>query len=296
MMEPMEHATPALRRAYQRHERRWAENLFVYAVVSRRSHGVSVGINLNPSKACNFDCVYCQVDRAVPPRVRSVDLERLAVELDTILQAAADGTLYAKPPFDALPPDRRGVRDIAFSGDGEPTTYAKLKAAVEITADARRRFALETTKIVLITDAAYLAKPAVREALELMDANNGEIWAKLDAGTEEYFRLIDRPNVSLAHVLENILDAARRRPVVIQSLFMRVNGEMIPDAEIDAYCGRLNELLAAGGQLKGVQLYTIARKPAEPTVAPLSDEELDRVAEMVRARAAVGVETFYGVA
>jgi wyosine [tRNA(Phe)-imidazoG37] synthetase (radical SAM superfamily) len=295
MMEAMEQATPALRRAYQRHERRWAENLFVYAVVSRRSHGVSVGINLNPSKACNFDCVYCQVDRAVPPRVRSVDLERLAVELDTILQAEADGTLYSKPPFDALPPDRRGVRDIAFSGDGEPTTYAKFKAAVEIAADARRRFALETTKIVLITDAAYLARPAVREALEVMDANNGEIWAKLDAGTEEYFRLIDRPNVPLAHVLENILDAARRRPVVIQSLFMRVNGETIPDAEIGEYCGRLNELIAAGGQLKGIQLYTIARKPAEPMVAPLADEELDRVADLVRARVPVAVEAFYGV-
>jgi wyosine [tRNA(Phe)-imidazoG37] synthetase (radical SAM superfamily) len=295
MMEPMGHATPALRRAYQRHERRWAENLFVYAVVSRRSHGVSVGINLNPSKACNFNCVYCQVDRQVPARVRSVNLERLAVELDTVLQAEADGSLYAKPPYDALPPDRRGVRDIAFSGDGEPTTYARFKDAVGIAAEARRRFALEATKIVLITDAAYLARPAVREALDLMDANNGEIWAKLDAGTEDYFRLIDRPNVSLQRVLENILDAASRRPIVIQSLFMRVNGEVMPDAEVDAYCGRLHDLVAAGGRLKGLQLYTIARTPAEPTVAPLSDEELDRVAEMVRARVPVAVETFYGV-
>ncbi len=291
----MDAVTPALRRAWQRHERRWADNLFVYAVVSRRSHGVSVGINLNPSKACNFDCIYCQVDRDVPPRTRSVDLERLTAELDAVLQAAADGTLYLAPPFDALPPDRREVRDIAFSGDGEPTTYSKFEEAVEIAAAARRRFALEATKIVLITDAAYLAKPAVRKALAVMDANNGEIWAKLDAGSEDYFTLIDRPNVPLQHVLDNILDAARVRPVVIQSLFMRVNGEPFPDAEIEAYCGRLNSLLASGGQLKGIQLYTIARKPAEPTVTPLSDVELDHVADLVRARVPVPVETFYGV-
>ncbi len=295
MMVAMDESTPALRRAWQRHERRWEENLYVYAVVSRRSHGVSVGINVNPSKACNFDCIYCQVDRDVPPRVRAVNLERLTAELDAVLQAAADGTLYSKPPFDALPPDRRQVRDIAFSGDGEPTTYAKFKEAVEIAAAARRRFALEATKIVLITDAAYLAKPSVREALDVMDANNGEIWAKLDAGTEEYFRLIDRPNVPLQRVLDNILDAARRRPVVIQSLFMRVDERPIPEAEVAAYCGRLNDLLAAGGRLKGIQLYTIARKPAEPTVAPLSDAELDHVAEFVRARVAAEVETFYGV-
>jgi wyosine [tRNA(Phe)-imidazoG37] synthetase (radical SAM superfamily) len=296
MMVVMEATTPALRRAWQRHERRWEENLYVYAVVSRRSHGVSVGINVNPSKACNFDCIYCQVDRDVPPRVRAVNLERLAAELDTVLRAAADGTLYSKPPLDALPPDRRQVRDIAFSGDGEPTTYAKFKEAVEIAAAARRRFALEATKIVLITDAAYLAKPSVREALDVMDANNGEIWAKLDAGTEEYFRRIDRPNVTLQRVLDNILDAARRRPVVIQSLFMRVDERPIPKAEVEAYCGRLNDLLAAGGRLKGIQLYTIARKPAEPTFTPLSDAELDHVAEFVRARVPAEVETFYGVA
>ncbi len=295
MMVGMESSTPALRRAWQRHERRWADNLFVYAVVSRRSHGVSVGVNVNPSKACNFDCIYCQVDRHVPPRVRAVNLERLTAELDAVLQAAADGTLYSTPPFDALSPDRREVRDIAFSGDGEPTTYSRFKEAVEIAAAARRRFALEATKIVLITDAAYLAKSSVREALEVMDANNGEIWAKLDAGTEAYFRLIDRPNVSLQHVLDNILDAARRRPIVIQSLFMRVNGEPIPEAEVDAYCGRLNDLLAAGGRLKGIQLYTIARTPAEPTVTPLADAELDHVADLVRARVPVAVETFYGV-
>jgi wyosine [tRNA(Phe)-imidazoG37] synthetase (radical SAM superfamily) len=285
----------ALRSAYQRHERRWADNLFVYAVVSRRSHGVSVGINLNPGKECNFDCVYCQVDRQVPPRVRKVDLERLAVELDAVLTAAADGSLYKASPFSALPHDRREVRDIAFSGDGEPTTYPHFREAVEIAAGARKRFGLDATKIVLITDAAYLARPAVREALDVLDGNNGEIWAKLDAGTDAYFQLIDRPNVPLSEVLENILDAARRRPVVIQSLFMRVGGQAIPEEEVEAYCGRVNALRAAGGQVKGLQLYTIARKPAEPTVAPLSDEELDRLAEFVRARVMVPVDTFYGV-
>jgi wyosine [tRNA(Phe)-imidazoG37] synthetase (radical SAM superfamily) len=295
MIERMSETNPALREAYQRHERRWADNLFVYAVVSRRSHGVSVGINLNPGKECNFDCVYCQVDRQVPPRLRKVDLERLAVELDTVLNAAADGSLYDTPPFSALPTDRREVRDIAFSGDGEPTTYPCFREAVEIAAAARKRFGLDATKIVLITDAAYLARPAVREALEVLDGNNGEIWAKLDAGTDEYFQLIDRPNVSLSQVLENILDAARHRPVVIQSLFMRVGGQAVSEAEVEAYCGRLNDLRAAGGQVKGLQIYTIARKPAEPTVAPLADEELDRLAEFVRARVAVPVDTFYGV-
>jgi wyosine [tRNA(Phe)-imidazoG37] synthetase (radical SAM superfamily) len=295
MMGVMNESNHALRQAYQRHERRWADNLYVYAVVSRRSRGVSVGINLNPGKECNFDCIYCQVDRSVPPHVLKVDLERAALELDAVLRAAADGSLYGAPPFDALGPEARGVRDIAFSGDGEPTTYPRLREAFEMAAAARARFGLETTKMVLLTDAAYLAKPSVREALTVLDANNGEIWAKLDAGSDEYFQRIDRPNVSLTRALENILDAARLRPLVIQSLFMRVNGQTMPEAEVDAYCDQLNWLLAEGGQIKAIQIHTIARTPADPSVTPLPDAELDQLATTVRRRVPVPIETYYGV-
>ena len=291
----MPEPSPALRAAWQRHERRWADNLYVYAVVSRRSRGVSVGVNLNPGKECNFDCIYCQVDRAVAPRIRRVDLVRFTAELDDVLRAARDGSLYEAPPFDALSADNRTVRDIAFSGDGEPTTFPKLQEAMSIVADARRRFGLDETKIVLITDAAYLARPAVRAALAFMDEHNGEIWAKLDAGTEEYFKLVDRPNVTLQHVLENILDAARVRPVVIQSLWMRVDGQPPTKAELQAYCDRLNELQAAGGRLKAIQLYTIARRPAEPRVTPLADADLDALAAFVRARVEAPIDVFYGV-
>ena len=295
--------------AWRRHERRWADNLYVYAVVSRRSGGVSVGVNLNPGKECNFDCIYCQVDRKVPPVTRKVDLERLAAELDRVLGAERDGSLYEAMPFSVLDPDRRGVRDIAFSGDGEPTTFRGFGDAVRLAADARRRFNLDTTKLVLITDSAYLTRPAVRDALATMDANNGEVWAKLDAGTEEYFRLIDRPNVSLKTILDNILATARVRPIVIQTLWIRIlhpnaaaalgaprGGAVPPAAEVDAYCARLNELLAAGAHLKAIQMHTIARPPAEKYASPLADAELDAIAATVAARVKVPVETYYGVA
>jgi pyruvate-formate lyase-activating enzyme len=291
MTEP----SPALRSAWQHHERRWADNLYVYAVVSRRSRGVSIGINLNPGKECNFDCLYCQVDRTAAPRTRRVDLPRLAAELDAVLAAAADRSIYEAAPFDALPAGQRDVRDIAFSGDGEPTTYPGFGEAVRIAAEARRRFGLDATKIVLITDAAYLDRPNVRDALAALDDNNGEIWAKLDAGTEEHFQKVDRPNVPLRRVVDNILGAARVRPVVIQSLWMKIDGGPPRPAEVQAYCDRLNEIVAAGGRLKGIQIYTIARKPSDPSVAPLPDGELDRLAALVRERVPAPVDVFYGV-
>jgi len=281
--------------AWRQHTRKWGENRYVYAVVSRRSRGISIGINLNPDKACNFDCIYCQVNRHTPPLARKVDLRILEQELNRLLELERSQELYTSAPFDLLAPDQRGIRDIAFSGDGEPTTFPRLKDAVGIAAEARRHFALDGVKLVLITDAAYLTKPAVRSALELLHANNGEIWAKLDAGTEEYFQRVDRPNVPLQKVLNNILEVARNHPLAIQTLWMRIQGKVPPRSEIEAYCRQLNHLLQKGAQLKALQLYTIARDPAEAYVSSLMDAELDDIAAAVRASVDVPVETYYGL-
>lgn len=281
--------------AYRKHERRWKNNRYVYAVVSRRSRGISIGINLNPGKECNFRCVYCQVDRSVRPADRVVNLDRLALELGVILQAERRGSLYNVDPFRVLPPEERGVRDIAFSGDGEPTAFPYFDRAVDIAVDARNSFRLDSAKIVLITNAAYLDKPGIAGTLSLLDENNGEIWAKLDAGTEEYFKRVNRPDASLERILDNILNAARLRPLVIQTLWVRLHDTIPPDSEIEAYCGNLNRLLASGGFLKRVQFHTIARTPSEQFVSALSDTELDRIADSVRGKVPVNVEVFYGV-
>src|SRR5213595_2559443 len=99
------------------HRRTFQENLYVYAVVSRRSKGVSIGINLNPDKVCNFDCVYCQVDRTTPPLVRDVEVPRLRAELEDMLDLIASGELFATDRFQAATPAQRRLNDIAFSGD-----------------------------------------------------------------------------------------------------------------------------------------------------------------------------------
>ncbi len=278
--------------AWSRHDRRWKGNLYVYAVVSRRSGGVSIGINLNPDKTCNFDCVYCQVDRRRPGSAQKVNLKRLADELDDILQSEKAGLLYEVAPFNVLKAAERGVRDIAFSGDGEPTLFPPFESAVRIAAQARIRFGLESAKLVLLTNAALLHRSAVRAGLNVLDGNNGEIWAKLDAGTREYFRMVNRPRISLAKILANILDASRVRPLVIQSLWFRINGRMPSPGEIEAYCERLSRMIAAGGRFKALQLYTIARPPAEAFASPLSNEELARIAAVVESRVSVPVKIF----
>ena len=124
MMEPP--GTPIsdpLLGPHRDHSRLFQHNRFVYPVLSRRSRGISVGINLNPDKVCNFDCVYCQVDRSTPPRdPRGRDRASASASWRRLLDLVQSGRLYDDDRFSRVPGPLRRLNDIAFSGDGEPTT------------------------------------------------------------------------------------------------------------------------------------------------------------------------------
>src|SRR5437016_12099561 len=109
--------------------------------------------------------------------------------------------------------------------------------------------------MVLITNATMFHRPKVREALAVLDANNGEIWAKLEAGTENYYQLVDRTTIPFQRILDNITAEARRAPLVIQAMFMRLHDQPPPQPEVEAFCERLNEIIQAGGQIQLVQVY-----------------------------------------
>jgi wyosine [tRNA(Phe)-imidazoG37] synthetase (radical SAM superfamily) len=281
---------------HTRHERRFEQNRFVYPVLSRRSGGISIGVNLNPDKVCNFDCIYCQVDRTRQSETRFVATVELLAELDATLDLVASGDIFQTEKFRDTPTELRRLNDIAFSGDGEPTTYKNFDELMAMCAEVKQGHGLHDVKMVLITNASMFQRPHVQKGLAILDANNGEIWAKLEAGTEEYFKLIDRTPIPFRQILDNITAAAQVRPLVIQSLFMRVNGQPPPAAELEEFCNRLQEIVAAGGQIKLVQVYTVARKPAESYVQPLSDAEVDDLVKLVQSRTGLPAAAFYGTA
>jgi wyosine [tRNA(Phe)-imidazoG37] synthetase (radical SAM superfamily) len=298
------------------HARLFDRNRFVYPVLSRRSGGISVGVNLNPDKICNFDCIYCQVDRTRQSETRFVEIDALLAELRVTLESVISGAIYQSAKFRDVPVHLRRLNDVAFSGDGEPTTYTNFDELIERCAAVKREAELRIAdcglrisssqseirnpkseiKLVLITNASMFHRPHVQRGLAILDENQGEIWAKLEAGTDEYFQLIERTPIPFRQILDNITAAARLRPLVIQALFMRVNGQPPSRTELEAFCDRLNEIMAAGGRLKLVQVYTIARRPAESFVAPLADAEVDAIVELVKRRTGLDAIGYYGSA
>ncbi len=267
--------------AVRDHSRIWRENRYVYPVISRRSRGLSIGINLSPTKECSFRCVYCQVDRTTPPGEK-VELATLIRELHAMLALVAEGELWSDPRFAATPREFRRLRDIAMSGDGEPTACRGFADIVQVAADARAFHKLKDTKIVVISNATRFHTQRFRNAVPILQGSNGEVWAKLDAGSPGHFARCNRTAVPFKKVLANIEWLAGQMPVVIQTCLFRMDGEDPSDVEIELYAARLRHILDTGGHLKSVQLYTIARPPAEGNVTALPDGNLGAIAAKVR--------------
>ena len=257
-----------------------------------------MGVNLNPDKICNFDCIYCQVDRRSSIETKFVETERMLHELADVVEMVTSGELFEHPQFASVPVELRRLNDIAFSGDGEPTTYRNFDEIIAQTAAWKASQRLDQVKMVLITNASMFHRPAVMRGLSILDQHQGEVWAKLDAGTEEYFQLIERTAIPFRQILDNLTAAAQVRPLVIQSLFLRLAGTPPTEEEITAYLARLREIVAAGGDLNRVQVYTVARPPltvidqGQDYVTALSGAELSRIVARIRDEVGLNAELF----
>jgi wyosine [tRNA(Phe)-imidazoG37] synthetase (radical SAM superfamily) len=271
--------------------RNFLNNRFVYVVISPRARGLSVGVNMNPARRCNFDCIYCEVDRNAPLRARELKVPVMIEELKRTLGLAQRGRLSKVPELGALPPDLLQPRHVTLSGDGEPTLCPVFRQAVQAVIHLRALGELPFFKVVLVSNATGLDRPEVREGLRALSPED-EVWLKLDGGTEAHIARVNRPSVPLAKILDNIRQVGRERPVVIQSLFAQCSEQQPDDEEIGRYIERLQKLQADGAQISLVQIYSAMRPTMDPTCRHLPLRTLSSIAQRVRAGTGLRVEVF----
>jgi len=265
------------------------QNRFVYVVVSPRARGLSIGVNLNPDKHCNFDCVYCEVNRQEPARSRHLDVSVMAEELRQTLELVHSGRLRELDSYGSVPQELLRLRHVALSGDGEPTLCPNFTEAVQAVLHVRALASF--FKIVLITNATGLDFPHVKQMLSHFTQQD-EIWVKLEAGTQAYMDKVNRPTVPLEKVMANILALARERPVTVQSLFPLIDGEEPPPGEIDQLAQRLLELRTAGAQISLVQVYSATRPTPHSECGHLPLRSLSRIAQTLKKVTGLRVEVF----
>lgn len=266
------------------HSRDSAGMKYVYPVVSRRAGGVSVGINLNVNNACNWACVYCQVPdltRGGPP---PVDLAQLEDELRRFLAEATAGDFLIKH----APPEARRLVDVAFSGNGEPTSAPEFAEAVERVGGVLRDFdLLERVKLRLITNGSLLHRPVVIRGVALIGALRGEVWFKLDRATEDGMARVNGIRLAPEKVRESLLQCADLAPTWVQTCYFAIDGDETSEVEQTAYLELIGSVL---GKIKGVHLYGLARPSLQPDAARLSNLTNERFQRFASRISSLGIE------
>jgi len=253
---------------------------YVYPVVSRRAGGVSIGINLNPNSACNWQCVYCQVPNLSRGMAPALNASLLEHELDSFLAEIMQGdfmNVYVEPEV-------RVLKDIAFSGNGEPTSCPQFDQALKIVAKLRARYQLgPEVKTRLITNGSLMHRPAVLDNIHSLAALNGEVWFKLDAGTRNDIQRINHVHVNPQQHLNRLKACAALCPTFIQTCVFAWHDEVPNEAFIQAYLDCVSQVSSV---VKGVYLYGVARPSYQPEAAFISRLSLDWLeafAERIRA-------------
>lgn len=217
----------------------------IFGPVRSRRLGLSLGVDLVPSKVCSMDCVYCEVGRTT-----RLTLERAEYRPFFELKAGLKRALKAKN-YDV----------VTLTGSGEPTLNIIFPEVVKLVRKLTDR------PIAVLTNSTTLESPEVFSALCEVDY----VLASLDAARKESFRKVNRPAAGLDP--ERIVEAlARLREAMSGELWLEillVKGLNDTPEDIEA-------LKKAVLRIKPhrVQLNTVVRPPADPRAKPLSYAEL----------------------
>lgn len=252
---------------------------YVYVASSRRSGGLSVGVDLTVSGECSLACLYCQVPRNRPVHGRPVvDVARLSEELEATLAAGCDR--YA---------------DVVLAGGGEPTLASNLGAVLrEVEAVCQRSGFVGPRRIY--TNGVHVATAAVQDALVDWAERGGEIWVKLDTVSEPTLLHLWRTKLNVAVHVAGIWDLAERCQIGIQTMMMRGPGLLPIDETAQKIAAAIAEGLALGAKIACVQLIAPSRPPGDPIAAagivPASRDELEAAARIVREKTSLPVSIF----
>ncbi len=232
--------------------------------VRSRRLGVSLGLNLIPlhSKLCTFDCPYCECGRNTPkaPHTRWPSPDLVADALRKTLER-----------MDA-PPDY-----VTFAGNGEPTMHPRFPLVVERVLDVRAALA-PAARLCAMSNGLTAGRPAIRAALDRLD----ERLMKLDPGPVAEVNGVAYDRARLVEDLRGLSD------VTVQAMVVEGPGYSgASDEAVGEWLTALKRL-----QPRKVQVYSIARPPADMRVRRVARERLEEIAARARTVISGRVEVF----
>jgi len=240
----------------------------IFGPVKSRRLGVSLGINLLPTKRkiCNFNCIYCECGW-------TTDIEKVKDKLPgrkEVYKALEKKLSEMKTANE--PPDV-----ITYAGNGEPTLHPEFSGIIDDSITLRNKY-FPKAKIAVLSNATNITKPGIRGALLKADQNI----LKLDSAVDSTVQIHNQPKgaLNVEELINNL--AGFNGNVIIQTLFLRGEYE---GASIDNTTpGEIAAWLRALERIKPseVMIYTISRDtPVGNKLKKVPLKELKEIAAKV---------------
>ena len=222
---------------------------FVFGPVPSRRLGFSLGVDVLPRKYCNFDCIYCQIGKTTNRNARRTRF----FELDEVVREIVDAARCAEL-----------IDYVTFSGSGEPTLNQNLGDIIK----AVKRFI--EVPVAVITNSSLLSNVEVRN--DLMNAD--VVLPSLDAGTDEAFNRINRPQagISLIEIVNGLRTFRDHYKGLIWLEIMIIKGVNDSVTELQRLKGIVGVL-----NVDKIHLNTVTRPPSEEHANPIGQQELDQI-------------------
>ncbi len=227
----------------------------LFGPVPSRRLGVSLGIDLVPYKTCSFDCVYCECGKTTNKtikRIEYVPTHEIINELKTYLDK--------NPELDY----------VTFSGAGEPTLHNGIKQIIDFLEQNYQY------KVAVLTNASLFYDKKVRMEIKNADL----VKPKLDAGSDEIFKKINRPheNLNLNKIINGLIEF---RKEYYGKIYLEIF--IIPNLnDTTTELEKIKDIVKKINPDK-IQLNTLDRPGTEKWVIPAEKKKLDEIASFLDA-------------
>ncbi|WP_347987514.1 radical SAM protein [Methylomonas sp. AM2-LC] len=270
------------------HDRNIAGLKYIYPVMSRRAGGLSIGINFNPNNACNWRCLYCQVPNLVAGNAPEMDFKRLEHELRHFLDYVQHGTFFQD--FKVID-SQQIIKDIAISGNGEPTSLKNFSQAIQLIGDIASGYGIfPNSKFVVISNGSLLHQSNVQNGLKTLASFQGELWFKLDSATVAGRKLINNTGQSQQKLLQNLQIASSLCHTKLQTCMLHYRQQLWTDNEKQVYLQLLVSLQQQQISIQKIMLYSIARQSYQPEAEELRSMPSEEMHTFATEIAALGYE------
>jgi len=224
---------------------------YIFGPISSRRFGMSLGIDLSPDeKSCNFDCIYCELEKA-----KKVNKIQNPANVEIILNDVKQG--IEKFKFDVL----------TITANGEPTLYPYLDELV----DELKQF---DKKLLILSNSSTIDNKNIQNILKKLDI----VKLSLDTANQKTFKKIDRPleGIKIENIINGIKEFSKiyRGELIIEILVVKGINDKLEEFQ------KLNEVLAEINPTR-VDISTIDRPPAYD-VEPVEYERLFELSKEIK--------------